>query len=161
MQWQARHFYWLTRERREFIATTWQSNRKSGPKLHRLPFLLTKQLGWIYYWQVANQTGNWFRTGLPDFLATMLKGCCHITVDSATTALQDGACTYRCISKQMHYRTPFSHKGYMKNLEIYENYIALSCLERKITFWQDYINSEPCMAYYPKWLKELFSIKNY
>ncbi len=52
-------------------------------------------------------------------------------VDSATTALQNGACTYRCISKQMHYKTPFLH---MKSLEIYENYITLFCLE-KINFF--------------------------
>ncbi len=37
-------------------------------------------------------------------------------------------CTYRCISKQMHYKTPYSH---MKSLEIYENYIILFCLEKK------------------------------
>jgi hypothetical protein len=35
--------------------------------------------------------------------------CCYITVDSATTALQNGACTYRCIPKQMHYKTLFAH----------------------------------------------------
>ncbi len=51
-------------------------------------------------------------------------------MDSATTAPQNGACTYRCISKQMHYKTPLSHNGYMKSLEIYENYITLSCLEK-------------------------------
>jgi hypothetical protein len=28
-------------------------------------------------------------------------------------------------SKQMHYKTPFSHNGYMKSLEFYENCIAL------------------------------------
>ncbi len=61
--------------------------------------------------------------------------CCYITVDSATTALQNGACTYRCISKQMHYKTLFSHKAYMKSLEIYKNYITLFCLEKQ-TFWQ-------------------------
>jgi hypothetical protein len=33
--------------------------------------------------------------------------CCYITVDSATPALQNGACTYQCISKQIHYKTPF------------------------------------------------------
>ncbi len=57
--------------------------------------------------------------------------CCYITVDSATTALQNGACTYRCISKQMHYKTPFLH---MKSMEIYENFITLFCLE-KINFY--------------------------
>jgi hypothetical protein len=50
---------------------------------------------------------------------------------AATTALQNGACTYRCISKQMHYKTPFSHHGYMKSLEFYENYITLFCPEKK------------------------------
>jgi hypothetical protein len=45
------------------------------------------------------------------------KWCCYITVDFATTALQNGACTYQCISKQMHYKTSFSHKGYMKSHE--------------------------------------------
>jgi hypothetical protein len=37
---------------------------------------------------------------------SMFWMCCYITVDSGTTALQNGACTYRCISKQMHYKTP-------------------------------------------------------
>ncbi len=53
-------------------------------------------------------------------------------MDSATTALQNGACTYSWISKQMHYKTPFPHKGNMKNLEIYENYITLFYLEKKL-----------------------------
>ena len=57
--------------------------------------------------------------------------CCYITVDSASTTLQNGACAYRCISKQMHYKTPFSH---MKSLEIYENYTTLFCLG-KINFF--------------------------
>ncbi len=56
--------------------------------------------------------------------------CCYITVDSTTTALQNGGCTYRCISKQMHFKTLLSPNGYMKSLEIYENYITLSCLEK-------------------------------
>jgi hypothetical protein len=30
----------------------------------------------------------------------------------------------------MHYKTPLSHNGYLKSLEIYENYITLSCLEK-------------------------------
>ncbi len=34
---------------------------------------------------------------------TIVKRCCYITVDSTT--LQTGACTNRCISKQMHYVT--------------------------------------------------------
>jgi hypothetical protein len=50
-------------------------------------------------------------------------------VDSATTALHNGACTCQCISKRMHYKIPFSHKGCMRSLEFYENYITLSCLE--------------------------------
>ncbi len=57
-------------------------------------------------------------------------------MDSATTALQNGACTYRCISKQMHYKTPWSHNGYMKSPKIYKkNYITLSCLENKQIFY--------------------------
>jgi hypothetical protein len=35
----------------------------------------------------------------------------------------------------MHYKTPLSHNGYMKSLEIYENYIILSYPE-KINFLQ-------------------------
>jgi hypothetical protein len=73
-------------------------------------------------------------------------------MDSATTALQSGACTYQCISKQMHYKTPLSHNGYMKSLEMYENYITLSWLEKQ-TFLQYHINSEPYIVNYPKWFK--------
>ncbi len=56
-------------------------------------------------------------------------------VDSATPALQNGACTFQCILKQMHYKTPFSHNGYMNSLEFYENYenyINLFCLKKKL-----------------------------
>jgi hypothetical protein len=63
-------------------------------------------------------------------LQRMIIGCCYLTVDSATTALKNGACTSGCISKQMHYKTPLSHNGYTKSLGIYENYISLSCLEK-------------------------------
>ncbi len=56
---------------------------------------------------------------------------CYITVDSATTALQNGACTYGCISKQMAYKTPFSFNGYMKSLKFYVNNITLFCIEKK------------------------------
>ncbi len=52
----------------------------------------------------------------------------------------------------MHCKTILSHNGYMKSLGIYENYITLSSLE-KTNFLLNYINSEPYMAYYPKWLK--------
>jgi hypothetical protein len=48
----------------------------------------------------------------------------------------------------MHYKTPFSHNGYMKSLEFYEYYITLFCLEKK----QCYSNFEPCMAYDQSWL---------
>jgi hypothetical protein len=34
----------------------------------------------------------------------------------------------------MHYKTPFSHIGSMKSLEIYENYITLFCLEENKLF---------------------------
>ena len=56
--------------------------------------------------------------------------CCYMTVDSRTTALQNGACSYPCISKQMNYKTPFSPNGYMTSLEFNENYITLFCLEK-------------------------------
>jgi hypothetical protein len=81
-------------------------------------------------------------------LHTPILGCCYLTVDSATTALQNGACTYQFIYKQMHYKIPFSHNSYMKSLEFYENYITL--FWRKKTFWQYHINKEPCMASYLK-----------
>jgi hypothetical protein len=61
----------------------------------------------------------------------MPKQYCFITVDYATAALQNGACTYQCISKQMHYKTTFSHKGYMKGWNYYESYITLFCLEKQ------------------------------
>jgi hypothetical protein len=32
----------------------------------------------------------------------------------------------------MHYKTPFSHNGYMNSLKFYENYITLFCLEKKL-----------------------------
>jgi hypothetical protein len=51
-------------------------------------------------------------------------------MDSSTTALQNGACTYQCISKQMH----FSHNGYMKSMEFYEKYINLFYLEKNKLF---------------------------
>ncbi len=59
------------------------------------------------------------------FSASHYSGCYYITVAFATTALQNGAFTHRCISKQMHYKTPYSHNGYTKSLEFYENYITL------------------------------------
>ncbi len=34
----------------------------------------------------------------------------------------------------MHFKTPFSHTGHMKSLEIYENYIILFCLEKNKLF---------------------------
>jgi hypothetical protein len=34
----------------------------------------------------------------------------------------------------MHYKTPFSHNGYMKSMEFYENYIILFCLGKKKLF---------------------------
>jgi hypothetical protein len=59
--------------------------------------------------------------------------CCYITVDYETTALQNGACTCRCISKPIHYKFPSSHNAYMKSLGFYENYITLLCM-KKINF---------------------------
>ncbi len=46
----------------------------------------------------------------------------------------------RCISKQLHYKTPFSHNGNMKSLEFYENYITLLCLKKIKLFEKYYIN---------------------
>ncbi len=63
--------------------------------------------------------------GASDSRPAQLNRCCYITVDSATIALKNGAYTYQRISKQMHYKTPFSHNSYMKSLEVYENYITL------------------------------------
>ncbi len=62
-------------------------------------------------------------------------GAANITVDSATTALQNGACRYRCISKQVHYKAPFSHNGTMKSRESYENYLTLFCFEKNRLFY--------------------------
>ncbi len=67
-------------------------------------------------------------------LADMILRCCYITVASATTALQNGACTYRCISKQMDSKTNFSYNIYMKSLEFYESYITMFLLEKKNNF---------------------------
>jgi hypothetical protein len=53
----------------------------------------------------------------------------------ATAALQNGACAHiGAFPKKLRYKTPFSHNGYMKSLEFYENYITLFCLEKKQTF---------------------------
>ncbi len=71
----------------------------------------------------------------PDYMSQLCRcvyRCCYITVDSATTALQNDACKYRCISKQMHSKTPFSHSGYMKSLEFYDNYFTLVCVEKNL-----------------------------
>jgi len=66
-------------------------------------------------------------------------------------ALQNGACTYQCISKQMLYKTPFLHNSYMKSLEFYDNYRTSLCsVWNKTNFLRYYINSEQCMAYYSK-----------
>jgi hypothetical protein len=32
----------------------------------------------------------------------------------------------------MHYKTPLSHKAYMKSVEFDENYITLFCLDKKL-----------------------------
>ncbi len=53
--------------------------------------------------------------------------CCYITI---TATLRNDACTYKCISKQMHSKTTYSHNGFMISLEFYENYITLLCMEK-------------------------------
>ncbi len=50
------------------------------------------------------------------FITACLQRCCYITTDSATTALQNGARTNGCISKQMHHKTSFSHNGFLKKV---------------------------------------------
>ncbi len=82
--------------------------------------------------------------------------CCYITVDSATTALQNGACTYQCISNLMHHKTPFSHNGYMRSLELYQNYISLLCLGNKL--FDNIIITLNHAWHYSKWLKQKCSI---
>jgi hypothetical protein len=81
--------------------------------------------------------------------------CCCITVDSATTALQNGACTYRCISKKCTINHPFTQWPHEKSGILWKLHLSV-LFGKKQYFWQYYINSEPCMAYYPKWLKWLF-----
>jgi hypothetical protein len=68
-------------------------------------------------------------------------------MDSGTTALQNGACTYRCISQQMHYKTTFSHNSYMKSLEIYENYITVFRLEKKTFLGPEMAAAPPSHPY--------------
>ncbi len=38
----------------------------------------------------------------------------------------------------MPYKTPFSHNGYMKSLEVYENYLSLFC-QKKIKLFGNII----------------------
>ncbi len=92
-----------------------------GSSSTRLPHLATRRWTALPVSLLTSFRSGSFRTCLR---------CCYITVDSATTALQNVACTKRCISKQMRYKTPFSHNVYMKSLEIYENYFTLFCLEK-------------------------------
>ncbi len=56
--------------------------------------------------------------------------CCYITVDFAITALQTGACTYRCISKQVHYKNPFQTTAIWKVWNFMTNYMIIFCLEK-------------------------------
>ncbi len=87
------------------------------------------------------------------------KWCCYKTVDSSTTALQNGACTYQCISKQMHYKTPFSHNGYIKSLELYEKFITLFYLEKNKLFEILYL-LRTMHGILPKVVEKLLSISN-
>jgi hypothetical protein len=38
----------------------------------------------------------------------------------------------RCLHILVNFQTPLSHKGYMRSLEFYENYITLFCLGKKL-----------------------------
>ncbi len=64
-----------------------------------------------------------------------VRRCCYITVDSATTALQNGACTYQYISLQMHYNAPFSHNGYTWKVWKFMKITSLCSVWKKQTFW--------------------------
>ncbi len=83
---------------------------------------------------------------------SVVKWCCYITVDSSTSALQNGACTYQCISKQMHYKNPFHTTATWKAWNFMKN-TSLCSIWKKTNFLKYYIKSQLCMAYYPKWLK--------
>jgi hypothetical protein len=52
----------------------------------------------------------------------------------------------------MHYKTPFSHNGYMKSLEFYENYIYLFCL-KKTNFLTIILIQNYAWHIAKKWLK--------
>ncbi len=97
--------------------------------------------------------------GLFQYVSYLLKAdlsewCCYITVDSATTALQNGVLAHigaflnKCTIKHP-FHTQLLHK---KSGILWKLHHSVLC-EKKTTFWQYYINSEPCMTYNPKWLK--------
>ncbi len=75
----------------------------------------------------------------PSFRALQMKAlllwCCYITVDSATTALQNGACTIGAFPKQMHHKTPFSHNGSWKFGILWKQHHSVLYHEKKITVW--------------------------
>ncbi len=52
----------------------------------------------------------------------------------------------------MHYKTPFSHNGYMKSLEIYENYIPLFCPEENKLFDKIILTQNHAWYITQKWL---------
>ncbi len=67
----------------------------------------------LFFWDHVFLSSNIFPLFSNSLTSSLTKWCCYITVDSTTTALQNCACTYRCISKQMHYKTLLSPNGYM------------------------------------------------
>jgi hypothetical protein len=71
---------------------------------------------------VADSDGD-----LPDYTVIQsglpyleVNSCCYITVDSATTALQNGACTCRCISKKCTVKHPFAQRLHEKSEILYK-----------------------------------------
>jgi len=65
----------------------------------------------VYQWPLSEYlfwTGHMYTMGRSLFYIIYFR-CCYITVNSETTALQNGACTYRCISN--HHSLPGRHAG--------------------------------------------------
>jgi hypothetical protein len=88
--------------------------------------------GHLYTGMTSNVVILLAAMGRTRFLQVLIFRCCYITLDYAATALQNGACTYRFIPKQTHYKIPLSHKGYMKSLWFSENHITLPVLKKKL-----------------------------
>ncbi len=69
------------------------------------------------------------------------------TVDSATTAFQNGSCT-SAFPNKCTIKHPFPRTGTWKVWKLMKT-TSLCSVWKKETFWQYYINSEPTIEYYP------------